>query len=131
MAGPKMDGAGTVKIKTLEEALDKVQTLHGIVERMAVEMRSNKPTQAYGMQLRRQGTPLVGLLKGQFGMISDQVATLILIATRSGGGDQAKLRAMREGVAQVRTALEIAVTRTREAHTIEDEKKDAADESAA
>ena len=130
MAGPKMDGAGTVKIKTLEEALDKVQTLHGIVERMAVEMRSNKPTQAFGMQLRRQGTPLVGMLKGQFGMISDQVAALILVSTRSGGGDQAKLRAMREGVAQVRTALEIAVTRTREAHTIEDEK-DAADESAA
>ncbi len=130
MAGPKMDGAGTVKIKTLEEALDKVQTLHGIVERMAVEMRSNKPTQAFGMQLRRQGTPLVGLLKGQFGMISDQVAALILIATRSGGGDQAKLRALREAVAQTRTALEIAVTRTREAHTIDDEK-DEADESAA
>ena len=130
MAGPKMDGAGTVKIKTLEEALEKVQTLHGIVERMAVEMRSNKPTQAYGMQLRRQGTPLVGLLKGQFGMISDQVAALILIATRSGGGDQAKLRALREAVAQTRTALEIAVTRTREAHTIDDEK-DTADESAA
>ena len=130
MAGPKMDGAGTVKMETLDVALDKLQKLHGIVERMAVEMRSNKPTQAYSMQLRRAGTPLVGLLKGQFGMISDQVAALLLLATRSGGGDQAKLRSMREGVAQIRTALEIAVTRTREAHTIDDAADETGDEKA-
>lgn len=125
MAGPKLDGAGVVKVKTLEEALEKVQTLHGIVERMAVEMRSNKPTQAFQMQLRRQGTPLVGMLKGQFGMISDQVAALLLVATR-GGGEQAKLRGMREGVAQIRTALEIALTRVMENHAVEEKPKEEA-----
>jgi len=51
------------------------------------------------------------------------VTALLLIATR-GGGDQAKLRSMRELVAQIRTALEIAVAKTKEKHAIEE--KDAA-----
>jgi len=59
-------------------------------------------------------------LKGQFGMIADQVTALMLIATR-GGGDQVKLRSMREAVAQIRTQLEIAVTKTTEKHTVADD----------
>ncbi len=122
-SGPQLDGAGLAKMATLEEATAALQRLHGIVERMAIAVRSQQNTAQFGMQLRRSGAPLVGLLKGQFGMISDQVTALLLVATR-GGGDQAKLRSLRELVAQIRTALEIAVAKTKEQHAIEE--KDAA-----
>ena len=122
-SGPQLDGAGLAKMATLEEATAALQRLHGIVERMAIAVRSQQNTAQFGMQIRRSGAPLVGLLKGQFGMISDQVSALLLVATR-GGGDQAKLRSLRESVAQIRTALEIAVTKTKEKHAIEE--KDAA-----
>jgi hypothetical protein len=115
--GPKLDGAGHAKMETLDEAAAQLQRLHGIVERMAVAVRTQQDTAQFGAQIRRAGSPLVGLLKGQFGMISDQVTAMLLIATR-GGGDQHKLRALRESVAQLRTQLEIAATRTKEKHTI-------------
>ena len=123
-SGPKLDGAGLAKMATLDEATAAVQRLHAIVERMAIAVRSQQNTAQFGAQIRRSGAPLVGLLKGQFGMISDQVSALLLIATR-GGGDQAKLRALRESVAQIRIQLEIAVTKTKEKHVIvEDDEED-------
>ena len=115
--GPKLDGAGHAKMETLEEANAHIQRLHGIVERMAIAVRSRQDTAQFGQQIRRAGSPLVGLLKGQFGMISDQVSTLLLIATRA-GGDQAKLRALREAVAQLRVQIEIAITKTKEKHAL-------------
>jgi hypothetical protein len=115
--GPKLDGAGQVKMETLEEATAQLQRLHGIVERMAVAVRTQQDTAQFGAQIRRAGAPLAGLLKGQFGMIADQVTAMLLVATR-GGGEQNKLRALRECVAQLRTQLEIAVARTKEKHTI-------------
>ena len=119
-SGPKLDGAGLAKMATLDEATAGVQRLHAIVERMAIAVRSQQNTAQFGAQIRRSGSPLVGLLKGQFGMISDQVSALLLIATR-GGGDQAKLRSLREAVAQIRTALEIAVAKTKEKHAVEED----------
>jgi hypothetical protein len=116
MAGAKLDGAGMAKMHTLEEALALVQKLHGMIEQMGMTVRAQKSTAAFGPQLRRAGTPLVGMLKGQFGMVSDQVASLLLVATR-GGSEQTKLRSLREQIAQIRTALEIAVTRVKEQHT--------------
>jgi hypothetical protein len=118
-SGPKLDGAGLAKMATLDEATAAVQRLHGIVERMAIAVRSQQNTAQFGAQIRRAGAPLVGLLKGQFGMISDQVSALLLVATR-GGGDQAKLRSLRELVAQIRTQVEIAVAKTKEKHAVEE-----------
>jgi len=122
-SGPKLDGAGLAKMDTLEDASTHVQRIHGIVERMAMAVRSAQPTAQFGAQIRRAGSPLVGLLKGQFGMIADQVSSLLLIATR-GGGDQAKLRSLREGVAQIRIQLEIAVAKTKEKHTVPEEAEE-------
>src|SRR5262245_1849671 len=122
-SGPQLDGAGIVKMETLEEANAHLQRLHSIVERMAIAVRGQQNTAQFGMQLRRAGTPLVGLLKGQFGMISDQVTAMLLVATR-GGGDQMKLRALRESVAQIRIQLEIAVTKVKEKHAIEEESEE-------
>ena len=121
-SGPKLDGAGHAKMETLGEATTAVQRIHGIVERMAIAIRSQQDTMQFGQQIRRTASPLVGLLKGQFGMIADQVTALVLIATRS-GGDTVKLRSLREAVAQLRIQLEIAVAKTLEKHTIGEEKQ--------
>jgi hypothetical protein len=123
-SGPKLDGAGVAKMETLEEANTAIQRLHGIVERMAMAVRSQQDTSQFGAQLRRTGSPLVGLLKGQFGLIADQVSTLLLVASRS-GGDQVKLRSLREAVAQLRIQIEIAIAKTKEKHTIVEDKDDA------
>lgn len=111
----KMDGAGLAKMVTLDRATSEISRVHSLVERFAIEVRGNKNTAAFRQQIQRAATPLVGLLQGQFGMISDQVSSLILVLTR-GGSDQTRLRSLREHVAQVRTALEISVSKVREQH---------------
>ena len=121
MAGPKLDGPGTVKLVTLEEALVELQRVHALVERMASEVKSEKPIGGMMMQFKRVSAPLVGKLKGQFQLISDLVTGLLLIAGR-GGGEQAKVRAFREGVAQVRIQIEIAITQTKEKHAVKEDE---------
>ena len=116
-----VDAAGTLKLETLDEALAHVQRIHAIVERMAVSVRAQQDTSAVSAQLRRTAAPLVGLLKPQFGLIADQVSSLLLASTR-GGGDQARLRTMREGVAQLRLQIEIAGNRVRDRHAIASEQ---------
>ena len=116
-SGPQLDGAGNAKMETLDEATATVQRLHGLVERMAMAVRAHQDTTQLGSQLRRTGSPLVGLLKGQFGMIADQVTALMLIASRS-GGDQVKVRSLREAIGQIRIQLEIAVAKTKEKHVL-------------
>ena len=123
MAGPKLDGAGVQKMHTLDDAAVMLQRLHGIVETYALALKRNQPTSLYGMQVKRAIAPLVGLLKPQFGMISDQAAALNLIAGR-GGNENAKLRQLREGVGGLRQALDIAVVRTKDNHTVKDAPPD-------
>ena len=117
MATTKLDGAGVQKMKTLEAALTTIQTIHGQVERMAVEVKNQKGAGVIPQQIKRVAQPLQGQLKGQFGLIADQVSAMILAATR-GGGDQLRVRAMREFVAQLRQALEIAQTKVKEQHAV-------------
>ena len=124
MAGPKLDGAGVQKMNTLDEAAMLLQRLHGIVETYALALKRNQPTTLYGMQVKRAISPLVGLLKPQFGLISDQAAALNLVAGR-GGSEVAKIRQLREGVGSLRQALEIAVVRVKDNHTVKDDEKDA------
>jgi hypothetical protein len=114
----QMDGAGLAKMQTLDDALIHLQRIHGVVERIAMAVRSQQDTAQLRQQLNRTATPLVGLLKPQFGMIADLVSALILVLSR-GGGDQSRLRSLREFVAQIRTALEIAVAKTKELHMVE------------
>lgn len=123
MAGTKLDGAGTQKMKTLEEALVTLQTLHGHVERMAIEVKNQKGVGIIPQQIKRLATPLQGQLKGQFGMIADQVSMMILAAGR-GGGEQLKVRALREHVGQLRQALEIMQAKVKEQHSVQIETSD-------
>jgi hypothetical protein len=120
-AGPKLDGAGIQKMKTLEDAVTQVQRLHGIVESYALALKRAQPTMNFGMQIRRSLPPLVGLLKGQFGLISDQVAALHLVVSR-GSNEQTRVRVLREGIGSIRQALDIAGVRVKENHA---EKEDA------
>lgn len=118
MAGVKLDGPGTQKMKTLEEALITLQTIHGMVERMAIEVKAQKSVGVIPQQIKRIAVPLQGQLKGQFGLIADQVAAMILSSSRGGGGDQARVRTMREFVAQIRTAIELMANRVKEQHAV-------------
>lgn len=117
MAGTKLDGAGTAKMHTLEDALTHLQRVHGLVEQMAIAIRNQKPTTMYGMQIRRAAAPMVGQLKVQFGLLADQVANLVLLATR-GGSEQMRLRGMREMVGQLRTAIDITMNKVKEQHSV-------------
>ncbi len=119
MAGPKLDGAGVQKLKTLEEATTMLHRLHGLVETYAIAVKKSQPTSHYIQQIRRALPPMVGLLKGQFGMISDQVASLNLMATR-GSNEQTRVRVLREGVGSVRLALDIATLRVKENHAVKE-----------
>jgi predicted HAD superfamily phosphohydrolase YqeG len=120
MAGPKLDGAGIEKLKTLEKAQGQLQRVHGFVEHMAVAARAQQPVSTFASQVRRAAFPMVQLLKTQFGMIADQVNALLMTAART-GSDQIRVRSLREQVAQIRAQLEIAVTKTMELHTHKDE----------
>jgi hypothetical protein len=118
MSGTKLDGAGTQKMKTIEEALMAIQHMHGIVERMAVDVKNNRGAGIAPGQIKRVATTLQGQLKGQFGMIADQVSGMI-IALGRGGGEQNKVRAAREAIAQIRQALEMAANKVKKLHSVD------------
>jgi hypothetical protein len=125
MAGLKLDGAGQAKLKTLEDALTLIQRIHGLVEQYALAVKRQTPTSTFFNNLKRQLPVLGGLLKGQFGMITDQVSAMTLSITR-GSSEPTRIRQMREGVAQISQAIEIATKQTIEKHTVHEEKAEAA-----
>jgi hypothetical protein len=130
MAGPKLDGAGNVKIVTIHEAQAILQRCHGLVELMAMDVKGSRPITGGIAQLKRAATPLIGKLKGQFGMISDVVVAMLLASSRAGGGDQTNVRTMREFIASIRQQLEIAEKQILEKHAVHHDKHDAPDEAA-
>ena len=122
MAGDaKVDATGTVKLKTLDEALLLLQRIHGIVEQYAVAYKRGQPTASYVMNLRRQLPTLAANLKAHFALISDEVLALNL-ATSRGASEQTRVRLLREGVARIRTNMDIAAIQTRAKHQVNDEK---------
>ncbi len=120
--GPQLDGAGTAKMVVLEDALHTMAQIHAIVERLGMAVKNNQNTSLFIQQVKRLLTPLVTKLKLQFGMISDQMAAMLLATTR-GSNEQMRLRSLREHTAQIKTALEIAVAQTIAKHERHDEKK--------
>lgn len=115
----KLDGAGAVKLNTLVGAHLGIQRLHGIVEQMALTHAKNQNLGVLGMQFRRAASPLVGQLKGSFGMMADTVSAAILVAMR-GGNESTKVRALRELIGSLKTQLEIATNRVKEHHMVDD-----------
>ena len=105
-------------MKTIEEALSALQTIHGMVERMGIEIKRQGSIGILPQQIKRNAGMLQGQLKGQFGMIADQFAGMALAVSR-GGSDVIRLRTAREYVAQIRTALEIAANKVKEQHSVD------------
>lgn len=128
MAGPKLDGAGTEKMKTLDEALIRLHRIHGLIETYALAIKRSQPPATYLMPIRRTLPTLASLLKGQFGMISDQVMALNMGVTR-GSNEQVRVRMLREGIGALRQAIDVAIVRVKENHA--EEKKQAVDPNAA
>lgn len=121
MAGLRLDGAGQAKMKTLDDAMNTLLRINGLVEQYALQIKRNQSGSTFLTNLRRQLPQLSEMLKAQFGMIADQVMQTNLVSSR-GASEQMRVRALREGVAQVRTALEIAIVHTKEKHELADEK---------
>jgi hypothetical protein len=108
-------------MKTLDDAMALLQRVNGLVEQYALQLKRNQPGGTFAQGIRRQLPTLIGLLKNQFGMIADQVLQLNLASSR-GASEQVRVRTLREGVAQVRTALEIAIVHVKEKHEMKNEK---------
>jgi hypothetical protein len=121
MAKPTVDGPGQAKLQQLESATSIVQTVHGLVEKYGIAVKNSQPTNGFPQQIKRAATPLVGLLRSQFQLLADLSSDLILVATRGGGGDQAKLRTLRERVGQLKSGIELAVTSTLTKHAVSDD----------
>ena len=123
MAGLKLDGAGQAKLKTLDDAMSTLFRINGLVEQYALQIKRNQSGSTFLTNIRRQLPQLSEMLKAQFGMIADQVMQTNLVSSR-GASEQMRVRALREGVAQVRTALEIAIAHTKEKHELGEGKAD-------
>jgi hypothetical protein len=121
MAGLKLDGAGQAKLKTLEDATVILQRIHALVEQYALAVKRQTPTGTFMSNLKRQLPALGGLLKGQFGMITDQVFAMTLSISR-GSSEPMRIRQMREGVAQITQSLEIATKSVIEKHSQHEEQ---------
>ena len=83
--------------------------------------KRGQPTSAYVMNLRRQLPTFAANLKAHFSLIADEAVALNL-ATSRGASEQTRVRLLREGVARMRTNLEIAAIQTRAKHQVHEEK---------
>jgi len=119
MAGLQLDGAGQVKMETLNVCMNLHQRIHGYVETYALGVKNGKPEPSILNNIKRNLPVLAAKLKGQFGMISDLVTAVYMSSSR-GSAEQMRVRALREGIAAIKQQLEIAVTATIAKH----EKKD-------
>ena len=122
MAGLRLDGAGQAKMKTLDDALNVLLRVNGLVEHYALQVKRNQSGTTFLTNIRRQLPALSEMLKGQFGMIADQVMQTNLSSSR-GASEQVRVRALREGVAQIKTALEIAIAHVKDKHELGDGKE--------
>jgi hypothetical protein len=117
--GPKLDGAGVAKMKTLDDALLLLQRIHGLVETYAMAVKRNQAATPLVMNIRRTLPTLGENLKAQFGLIADQVFQVNLASSR-GSSEAVRVRTLREGVAQIKQAIEIAITQTRDKHAVKE-----------
>ena len=121
MAGLVLDGAGQVKMDTLNLAIALHQRIHSSVEQYALSVKNKKPEPSSLNSVKRNLPVLAAKLKNQFGMISD-LATAVYMSASRGAGEQQRVRSLREGVAALKAQLDIAVTQTIAKHEKHDDK---------
>jgi hypothetical protein len=124
MSQLKLDTTGLIKLKALDEALLLLQRINGIVEQYAVALKRNQPSSVYVQNVRRQLPTLSENLRAHFGSISDLVMAVNLSASR-GASEVMRLRVLREGVAQIRQAMDVAIVQTKAKHAVGDDAADA------
>jgi hypothetical protein len=124
MAGLKLDAAGQAKLRTLDDALLLLQRINGIVEQYALALKREQPTSVYIQNIRRQLPSLAENVKGHFGTITDLILSVNLSASR-GASETMRLRSLREGVQQIKQAIETAMTQTKAKHAVDDTRPDA------
>jgi hypothetical protein len=117
MAGLILDSAGTIKMKVLDDAMLLLQRLNGLVENYAISAKKGVPAPAIVQNIKRQLVTLAANLKTQFGMISDQV-TNVYVSSSRGASDAGRVRALREGLAQIKQGIEIGMTQTAAKHQV-------------
>lgn len=117
MAGLILDASGTIKLKVLDDALLLTQRLNALNEQFALNAKSGTPSGSLFSSIKRQLQTLAANLKSHFGMISDLV-TNVLISSSRGSSDVNRVRAIREGLAQIRQGIDIGMAHTREKHAI-------------
>jgi hypothetical protein len=122
MAGLRLDGAGQAKMKTLDDAMTTLIRVNGLVEQYALAVKNNQPAATFLSNIRRQLPALSEMLKAQFGMIADQAMQTNLSSSR-GASEQMRVRALREGVAQIKAAVEIAIVHVKEKHELDGAKE--------
>lgn len=110
-------------MKTLDDAMNVLLRINGLVEQYALQVKRNQAGGTFLQNIRRQLPALSEMLKAQFGMIADQVMQTNLSSTR-GASEQMRVRSLREGVAQIKTAIEIAIVHVKDKHELADEKED-------
>jgi hypothetical protein len=95
MASVRLDGAGMAKMKTLDEAMLLLQRIHGLVEMYAMAIKRGQPAGPFVQNLRRTFPTLSENLKGQFGMIADQVMAVNLSTSRGASENRPRSHAAR------------------------------------
>jgi hypothetical protein len=125
MAGLILDSSGTIKMKVLEDALVQLHRINALNEQLAMNAKKGTPSPSQVQSIKRQLTSLAANLKSHFGMISDAVTNVYISASR-GSSDANRSRVLREGIAQVKQAIEIGMAHTKDKHAVHREKPDAA-----
>ena len=121
MAGLILDSMGTIKMLVLEKSLHDLARINTQVELLAANAKKGQPSPAIVAGIKRNLVTLAANLKSQFGMISDAV-TNVYISSSRGSSDQTRARTLKEGIAQIKQAIEIGVAQTKEKHAVHREK---------
>jgi hypothetical protein len=117
MAVTRLDNTGTIKMKTLDEALLLLQRINGLVEQYALAVRTAQGSRNFASTIRRTLPTLADNLKAHFGMIAELVMS-VNIATSRGASEAVRVRQLREGVAHIKQAIEVAMASTKDRHAI-------------
>lgn len=117
MAGLILDASGTIKMKVLDDALLLAQRLNALNEQFALNAKAGTASGSLFSSIKRQLQTLAANLKGHFGMTSDLV-TNVLISSSRGSSDVNRVRAIREGLAQIKQGIDIGMAHTKEKHAL-------------
>jgi hypothetical protein len=116
---------GTVKMKVLDDAMTLLHRINALNEQMGQNAKRGMSNASQLQTVKRYLNQLAANLKAQFGMISDAVTNLYVQSSR-GSSDAVRIRTIREGLAQIKQAIDIGYTQTKEKHAVHKEKPAAA-----